>query len=81
VDHHLKIDLHVHTCCSPDGLRSERLIIAAWKKKELSGVNITDHNTIKGAAAFKKIAPNNFLVIVGEEIQTKEVEIMSYFLK
>jgi predicted metal-dependent phosphoesterase TrpH len=60
---------------------SERIIIAACKKKELSRVTITNHNTIKGTAAFKKIASNNFLVIVGEEIQTKEVEIMSYFMK
>ncbi|MFX0195981.1 MAG: PHP domain-containing protein [Candidatus Hodarchaeota archaeon] len=73
--------MHVHSWCSPDGRMSEMAIIATCKKKGLDGVAITDHNTIKGALALKKIAPPNFVVIVGEEIQTREGEIMGYFLK
>ena len=57
---------------------SEEAVIAACQKKDLSGVAITDHNTIKGALNLKKIAP--FKVIVGEEILTQEGEIIGYFL-
>ena len=74
----LKIDMHVHTHYSRDGFMSEYAIVAACQKKDLSGVAVTDHNTIKGALDLKKIAP--FKVIIGEEIKTQEGEIMGYFL-
>jgi predicted metal-dependent phosphoesterase TrpH len=74
----LKIDMHVHTHYSRDGLMSEEDITAACQKKDLSGVAITDHNTIKGALDLRKMLP--FKIIVGEEIQTQEGEIMGYFL-
>lgn len=77
----LKIDMHVHTHYSMCGLMSEKAIISACKKKGLNGVAITDHNTIKGALALKKIAPPDFLVIIGEEILTREGEIMGYFIE
>jgi predicted metal-dependent phosphoesterase TrpH len=60
---------------------SERAVIAACEKKGLDGVAVTDHNTIEGALIVRKIAPPNFVVIVGEEIRTKEGEILGYFLK
>lgn len=77
----LKIDMHVHTHYSMCGLMSEKAIISACKKKGLNGVAITDHNTIKGALALKKIAFPNFVVIIGEEIQTREGEITGYFIE
>ncbi len=40
---------------------------------------ITDHNTIAGAIALSRMAPD--LVIVGEEIKTDVGEIIAYFLK
>ncbi len=77
----LKIDMHVHTHYSPCALISEKEIILACVKRGLTGVAITDHNTIEGALALKKLAPPDFQLIVGEEIQTREGEIMGYFLK
>jgi len=74
----LKIDMHVHTHHSRDGFMSEEAIIAACQKKDLSGVAITDHNTLKGALDLKKMSL--FKIIVGEEIQTQEGEITGYFL-
>ncbi len=77
----LKIDMHVHTRYSPDSLLSEKAIISTCAKRGLTGVAITDHNTIEGALALKKLAPPDFKVIVGEEIDTQEGEIMGYFLE
>jgi predicted metal-dependent phosphoesterase TrpH len=77
----LKLDMHVHTSYSPCGRVSVEKVLATCLKRGLSGAAITDHNTIKGALALKKIAPPDFLVIVGEEIKTQEGEIIGYFLK
>jgi len=73
--------MHVHTNCSPDSLSSEKDVISACMKRGLSGVAITDHNTIRGALAAKKSAPPGFTIIIGEEIQTRDGEIIGYFLE
>jgi predicted metal-dependent phosphoesterase TrpH len=77
----LKIDMHVHTRYSPDSLLSEKAIVSACIKRGLTGVAITDHNTIKGALKLKELAPPDFKVITGEEIDTREGEIIGYFLE
>ncbi len=75
----LRIDMHVHTCYSPDSdLSLEMLMEACWRKG-LDGVAITDHNTIAGALRLRQMAP--FLVIVGEEIETTRGEILGLFLE
>jgi len=50
------------------------------KKKGLSGIAITDHDTIKGALKTKSVAFDNFMVIVGAEVQTDKGEIIGLFL-
>ena len=74
-----KIDFHVHTCYSGDSFTSLEAVIEACRKRGLSKVAITDHNTIAGALALSEMAPD--LVIVGEEIKTDVGEIIAYFLK
>jgi predicted metal-dependent phosphoesterase TrpH len=74
-----KVDFHVHTCYSGDSFTSLEEVIEACRKQGLDKVAITDHNTIAGALALSKMAPD--LVIVGEEIKTDVGEIIAYFLK
>jgi len=74
-----KIDLHVHTNFSRD---SNITIEELRNKSLLHGINvvaITDHNTIKGALIAKKEI-KEIKIIVGEEILTKEGEIIGLFL-
>jgi len=75
----IKADLHIHTCYSPDSRAKIPDIIKRCLKIGLGCIAITDHNTIKGALEAKEEAP--FLVIVGEEIRTREGEIIGYFLQ
>jgi len=75
----LKIDMHVHTRYSEDCLMSLEEVVKEVEEKRLDGVAITDHNTIQGALKLKQMA--SFEVIVGEEIKTKEGEIVGYFLR
>ncbi len=93
----MKIDMHVHTHYSEDTTLSLETIMETCRRRGLDGVAITDHNTIAGALALKKIAPwplaqvtpgragnyrgRPFLIIVGEEIDTTKGEILGFFLK
>lgn len=71
------IDLHVHSKYSFDSLLSPRTILKVAKKKDLTGVAVTDHNTIKGGLEVRKInTDRDFSVIVGSEIQTEVGDII-----
>ncbi len=74
----LRVDLHTHTHYSPDGITSPERFVAACQRKGITCAAVTDHNTIRGALAVKEIAP--FRVIVGEEIRSREGEIIGLFL-
>jgi len=74
----LQVDLHTHTCYSPDCLVPPANYVAACLRKGINCVAVTDHNTIQGALKVQSIAP--FPVIVGEEVRTTEGEIVGLFL-
>ena len=73
-------DLHIHSIYSKDSILKPERIIKMAKKKGLSGIAITDHDTIKGALKTKSVAFDNFMVIVGAEVQTDKGEIIGLFL-
>lgn len=75
----LKADLHTHTYFSPDGLTSPEKYVETCLKKGIDCVVVCEHNNIRGAVAVREIAP--FKVIVGEEIRSREGEIMGLFLR
>lgn len=67
----LKIDLHVHTDASEDGVSTIYEIIRFAKKRGLDGVAITDHDvsmTYENAEALSK--ETDFLIIPGIEVTT-----------
>jgi len=71
----LKIDLHVHTCYSCDGVTSLKEVIAYCKKMGLDGVAITDHDTIKGALKLAKT--REIIVIPGIEVETSHGHLLA----
>ncbi|MEA2090312.1 MAG: CehA/McbA family metallohydrolase [Thermoproteota archaeon] len=71
----LKIDLHVHTCYSYDAVTTLEEVIAYSKKRGLNGVAITDHDTLKGALKLQQ--KNNFLIIPGMEISTRQGHVLA----
>ncbi|MFA4836173.1 MAG: PHP domain-containing protein [Dehalococcoidia bacterium] len=75
----MKVDLHIHTCYSPDSNSSLEDIISQCRNLGIGCVAITDHGTIEGALAMKKLSP--FPVIVSEEVMSSDGEIIGYFLK
>ena len=74
-----KVELHTHTGFSHDSIVSLDKVVRACLKKQINCIAVTDHNQIEGAIRLQKMAP--FKVIVGEEILTKEGEIIGLFLK
>ena len=57
-----------------------REIVKIAIKKGLSGVAITDHNTIAGGIRAKEFETGDFRVIIGSEIATDRGEVIGLFL-
>jgi len=75
----IKVDLHVHTSYSVDGIMSPQEVVEASLRRGLGALAITDHNTLAGAQAVQQLAP--FPVVIGEEISTSDWEIAGLFLE
>ncbi|KPU63853.1 hypothetical protein EP1X_01245 [Thermococcus sp. EP1] len=77
----MSFDLHVHSKYSKDSINDPKWIIKIAKKKGLSGVAITDHNTLKGSLIAKKINKDpDFEIIFGEEIKTDIGDIIALWI-
>jgi predicted metal-dependent phosphoesterase TrpH len=76
----MKYDLHIHSRYSADGVLDPSAIVDIARKNGLSGIAITDHNTISGALAAKKYETEDLQVIIGAEITTEKGEITGLFL-
>lgn len=76
----MNFDFHIHTSYSYDSLLNPKKIAETVKKKCISGIAITDHNTINGALKLKSIANEDFIVIIGSEIRTDKGDVIGLFL-
>jgi predicted metal-dependent phosphoesterase TrpH len=73
-----KVDLHIHTCASEDGVVHPADVIKAARRRGLDRIAITDHNQVDGALLAKELDPE--FVIVGEEILTTHGEFLALFV-
>ncbi len=53
VERPLRIDLHTHTHYSPDSIASPERLVAACRRKGITCLAVTDHNTMRGVEAVK----------------------------
>jgi predicted metal-dependent phosphoesterase TrpH len=74
----LRVDLHLHSHYSHDGKSSLAELIARARDSGLDRIALTDHNTVEGALALVRVAPQ--LAIAGEEIKTLEGEVIGLFI-
>lgn len=75
----MRIDLHCHTRYSKDSLTHLPALLRWMDRRSVDMVAITDHNTLAGALEFQAHAPDRF--VVGEEIKTRDGELLGLFLK
>lgn len=73
-------DFHMHTKYSNDSYTDPEKLLKVAIKKNLTGIAITDHNTIKGALKAKSYRNEDIIVIVGSEIMTDIGEVIGLFL-
>lgn len=76
----IRLDLHVHSKYSFDSLMDARTIVKVANEKNLNGLAITDHNTIRGGKQVSKQNKSQLLVIVGSEIATDVGDLIGLFL-
>ncbi|MEM4700286.1 MAG: PHP domain-containing protein, partial [Candidatus Nezhaarchaeales archaeon] len=76
-----RLDLHVHSVYSVDArLRPEDIIKEALKRG-LDGVAVTDHGTVKGGLAVRRLSPPGFIAIPGVEAKTSRGELLILFIE
>lgn len=74
-------DLHVHSSYSTDaGLRPEDIVRKAVRRG-LSGVAVTDHGTVRGGLAVRRLSPPDFIAIPGAEVRTARGELLVMFIE
>ena len=72
--------MHTHSEYSPDSRTPLAAQAAALRAAKIDVVCATDHNTIEGALRLREIA-DGVRVIVGEEISSRDGEIIGLFLE
>lgn len=76
----LRVDMHMHTEHSPDSRSPLRLFTEAARAAGLDVVCVTDHDTIDGGLRLREMDVP-FRVVVGEEVYTRDGEIIGLFLE
>lgn len=76
----VRFDLHLHTEFSPDCDTALAVIEAHCLGRGLTGIAVTDHDTIEGALRLRERA-HTLQVIVGEEVTTRDGDVIGLFLQ
>jgi len=75
----LRVEFHSHTDASKDSLTSPESLLAACRDKGLDRIVVTDHNSIAGALRCQALDAQR--VILGEEIMTRQGELLAAFIQ
>lgn len=75
------IDLHCHSRGSFDCLSAPRDILRAATERGLTHLAITDHDRIDVAQEMHAMAPEGLTIIVGEEVKTRDGDLICVFLE
>jgi predicted metal-dependent phosphoesterase TrpH len=75
------VDLHCHTSWSPDSLSRPERVAQVAAERGLTHLAITDHGRIEGALAARDRAPAGLQIIVGQEVSTREGDLIGLFLE
>jgi predicted metal-dependent phosphoesterase TrpH len=87
-DRRLKIDLHIHTHHSKDGKNDPEELVRKAIDQGFDVIAVTDHGTTRGALDAEKAAEKifreegkEFIVIVGQEVKTRQGEVLAYGIR
>ena len=75
------VDLHCHTRGSFDCLSAPKDVVRAASARGLTHLAITDHDRIDVALEARELAPQGLMIIVGEEVRTRDGDLICVFLE
>lgn len=75
----LRTEFHCHTIYSKDSLTRPEALVTAAQRRGLDRVIVTDHNSIAGALEAHRLDPER--IIIGEEIMTRQGELLAAFVQ
>jgi predicted metal-dependent phosphoesterase TrpH len=75
------VDLHCHSSGSFDSLADPSAIMKAALARGLTHLAITDHDRVDVALRARDEAPEGLTVIVGEEIKTRDGDLVAVFIE
>jgi len=75
------VDLHCHTRGSFDCLSAPKAVVKAASARGLTHLAITDHDRIDMALEARDLVPAGLTVIVGEEVRTRDGDLICVFLE
>jgi len=76
----MKIDFHIHSHYSHDGLMSVETIVAAALRRGMNGIAICDHDVFAAYDEALRLAPPGFVVIPGVEYSTDVGHVLALFV-
>jgi len=74
----LKVEFHCHTLHSPDSINGIEALVRTAQARGIDRLIVTDHNSIQGALAAQRVAPER--IIVGEEVLTTRGELLAAYV-
>ena len=74
-------DLHCHSSASFDSLSRPATLIRNARRFGLTHLAITDHERIEGALRARDLAHDNPMIIIGEEVRTRDGDLLGLFLE
>lgn len=77
----VNVALHVHTLYSACAETKLEEIGDYCRKRGVDALGVTDHDTTAGALALKAVIGKDVRIIMGEEIKSRQGEIIGLFLK
>ena len=74
----LKADFHMHTHYSVDSSLPPEELVKKAREVGLDVVGVADHDTCRGALDVRMIAEGNPLVLIGQEVKTREGDLLVF---
>ena len=76
----MEVDLHIHSQYSPDSRSRPEDIIKRAVTLGLGAIAVTDHDSLDGAAAAARLAPESLLIVPGVELKTEKGDLLALFV-
>lgn len=76
----IKIDMHIHSEESPDGITSVERIVDNARDCGLDGISITDHDYYDSERQRHLRETTDLIVVPGQEVTTNQGHVLAYFI-